>query len=284
MGEAKLTPPIVDAHQHFWDIDRFDYWWLTPERDVLRRNYLPEDLIPLLSQSSVNRTVAVQAHNSLMEANWLLELASANDFLAGVVGWVDLTSRDVARDLDLLQQHPKFKGVRHSIEAEPDDAWMLRKDAGQGFGELERRGIPFDLIIWPRHLKYLPQLREKCPRLRLVIDHVALPPIAEKKMESWARDMETVARLPEVWCKLSGMITRADPKTWKPEDLRPYVDHVVRYFGHDRLIFGTDWPICTLAGSYMDVIEALRKVLGPLQEEDAAKIWGGNAKIFYRLD
>jgi len=279
-----LNPRVVDSHQHFWDIDRFEYWWLTPEREVLRRNYLPEDLRPLLSQTGVKFTVAVQAHDSLMEAHWLLELASANDFIAGVVGWVDLTSRDVARDLDILQKHPKFKGVRHPLEAEPDDAWMLRKNVMSGFAELERREIPFDLIIWPRHLKYLPQLREKCPRLRLVIDHVALPLIAEKKVDDWERDMEIVARLPEVWCKLSGMITRANPKSWTPEDFKPYVAHVVRHFGYDRLMFGTDWPICTLAGSYEEVVEVLRKVLGPLREEDAAKVWGGNARIFYRLE
>jgi len=282
-GEVTLNQQVVDAHQHFWDINRFQYWWLTPERKVLRRNYLPADLKPLLAPAGVDATVAVQAHESLRETHWLLELASANDFIAGVVGWVDLTSHDVARDLGALQQHPKFKGVRHPLEAEPDDAWVLSEDVLSGFAELEQRGIPFDLIIWPRHLKYLSRLREKCPRLRLVIDHVALPMLAERKMESWAREMEAVARLPEVWCKLSGMITRADPDSWKPEDLKPYVDHVVRHFGYDRWMFGTEWPICRLAGSYLDVVESLRTVLGPLRDEDGAKVWGGNARKFYRL-
>jgi L-fuconolactonase len=274
---------VVDAHQHFWDIKRFKYWWLTPERKVLRRNFLPEDLKPLLVQTGVQLTVAVQAHPSLAEAYWLLELASANDFMAGVVGWVDLTSHHVGRDLDKLQRHPKFKGIRHPIEAEPDDAWMLRTDVLVGFGELERRGIPFDLIIHSRHLKYLPRLREKCPRLKLVIDHIALPPIAEKRMDGWDRDMEMVARLPDVWCKLSGMIYRANPNNWKPIDLKPYVDHVVKQFGYDRVMFGTDWPICTLAVSYQQVIDALSVVLGPIRKEDAAQVWGGSAQRFYEL-
>ena len=188
----------MDTHQHFWDIDRFEYWWLTPDRKVLRRNFLPEDLKPLLSEAGVDLTVAVQAHNSLEEAHWLLRMASAHDFLAGVVGWVDLTSPNLGRDLDELQQHPKFKGVRHSIEAEPDDAWMLGDAAGRGLAELARREIPYDLVIWPRHVKYLPQLREKHPRLKLVIDHIALTPIATGKLDVWDRDMEIAAHLPDI--------------------------------------------------------------------------------------
>lgn len=275
---------VVDAHQHFWDIDRFDYWWLTPERKVLRRNYLPDDLNPLLDETGVNDTVAVQAHESFQETEWLLELASSNEFIAGVVGWVDLKSRDVASALDVLQKHPKFKGIRHPVEAELDDAWILREELRPGFTELERRDIPFDLIIWPRHLKYLAAMKGKYPGLRLVIDHIASPPIAEGKMDGWNRDMETVARLPDVWCKLSGMVTRADHRKWKPENLKPYVDHVIACFGYDRLMFGTDWPISTLAGSYSKVVKALRSVLGPLREDDEAKVWGENARKFYRLD
>ena len=151
--------------------------------------------------------------------------------------------------MDKLQPDPKFKGVKPPIEAEPDDAWMLRRDVILGLRELERREIPFDLVIYPRHLKYLPRLREECPRLKLIIDHIALPPIAEKRMDGWDRDIEMAARLPDVWCKLSGIITRASPTSWQPSDLKPYVDHVVKLFGYDRVMFGSDWPICTLAGS-----------------------------------
>lgn len=281
--EQIINRTVIDSHQHFWDINRFDYWWLTPERSVLRRNFLPEDLKPILLETGVQFTLAVQAHPSLAETYWLLELASANDFMAGVIGWADLTSRNLGKDLDRLQQHPKFKGVRHPIEAESDDDWMLGKDVLLGFQELERRGLPFDLIIYPRHLKYISRLREKCPRLKLVIDHIGSPPVAEKKMNGWDREIEMVARLPDVWCKLSGMITRMSQKNWKPTDLKPYVDHIVRQFGYNRLMFGTDWPICTLAGTYQQVIAILREILGPIRRNDAAQIWGGSALRFYGL-
>lgn len=168
---------VIDSHQHFWDIQRFQYWWLTPDRAVLNRNFLPEDLCRLIQESGVDRTVIVQTHPSVQEAMWLLELADGNDFIAGVVGWVDLTSPNIGKDLDLLQKHPKFKGIRHPIEAEPDDAWMLRTDVVSGLAELGRRGIPYDLEIWPRHLKYIPELREKCPQVGLVLDHFGCRPL-----------------------------------------------------------------------------------------------------------
>ncbi len=254
---------IVDSHQHFWEVGRFEYPWLTPRTEVLRRNFLPADLRPLLREARVDRTVVVQAHQSLAEARWLLELAAANDFIAGVVAWVDLVGATLGNDLDELQHNPKFNGVRHLIQDEPDDTWMLRRDVLEGFRELERRNIPFDVLICPRHLKYVPKVREHCPRLRLVIDHIAKPPIARREIDAWARDMEIVASLPYVWCKLSGMITEADWQNWKPQELRPYVEHVVHLFGCDRLMFGSDWPVCTLAASYQQVVDALRKCMGP---------------------
>jgi L-fuconolactonase len=275
---------IVDSHQHFWEIGRFDYPWMTPQIEILPRNLLPEDLRPLLREAGVDRTVVVQAHPSLAEARWLLELAASNNFIAGVVGWVDLTSTRLANDLDELERHAKFKGVRHLIQDEPDDTWMLRKDVLEGFRELERRKIPFDVLIHPRHLKHVPKVREYCPSLRLVIDHIAKPPIARRQIDTWARDLEAVACLPYVWCKLSGMITEADWKSWAPQDLKPYVQHVVRLFGYDRLMFGSDWPVCTLAGSYQQVVEALHECVGPVSNSDGASLWGGTARLFYRLD
>lgn len=277
-----MSRQIVDSHQHFWDIKKFQYWWLSPDRVSLNRNFLPEDLKPLITKACVDRTVIVQAHPSVEEALWLIELADANDFIAGVVGWVDLTSPNIGKDLDLLQKHSKFKGIRHPIEAEPDDAWMLRKDVVSGLAELGRRDIPYDLEIWPRHLKYVPELRDKCPQVKLVVDHIALPPIADQKMDGWDRDMEKVAALPDVCCKLSGMITRASPN-WTANDLKPYVDYIVGVFGYDRLMFGSDWPVCILAGSYQDVLDALRTVLGSISKEDASEVWGGTARTFYKL-
>jgi L-fuconolactonase len=274
----------IDAHQHFWEVGRFTYPWMSPEVDVLRRDFLPENLKPLLGEAGIDRTVVVQAHASLAEARWLLELAATYHILAGVVAWVDLTSSNLGRDLDELQRNAKFVGVRHLIQDEPDDAWMLCKDVLEGFCELERRDIPYDVLIYPRHLNKVPKLREHCPKLRLVIDHLAKPPIARNEIDTWARDMETVALLPHVWCKLSGMITEANWRAWTPQDLKPYVKHVVQLFGYDRLMFGSDWPVCTLAGSYQQVVNALRECIGPVSEAQNDALWGGTARSFYRLD
>jgi L-fuconolactonase len=170
------------------------------------------------------------------------------------------------------------------LEDEPDDAWVTRPVVLRGLSELERRDIPYDLLVWPRHLKHVPYLQELCPRLRLVVDHIAKPPIAKATMDGWTRDLEVVARLPNIWCKLSGMITLADWHRWTPDDLKPYVSHVVKLFGYERVMFGSDWPVCTLAGSYNDVVDALRHVLGWVDENSATKVWGGNACTFYRLE
>jgi len=276
-----MAHEIVDAHQHFWELGRFNYFWMTPERQVLRRNFLPSDLKPLLRENGVSATIAVQAHASREETRWLLELAATNAFIAGVVGWLDLTDPKLGADLDAIQRHPKFKGVRHPLEAESDDAWMLRPAVVQGLGELQHRGLPFDLVIFPRHLKFIPRLRELCPTLRLVIDHVAKPPILQRTADEWGRHIEGVAQLPGVWCKLSGLITEADHQRWTPDDLRPYVNHVVRLFGYDRLMFGSDWPVCVLAGSYEQVLSSTREALGELNQDDADRIWGGTARTFY---
>jgi len=275
---------IVDAHLHFWDPGRFHYPWMTARVQPLIRTFLPPDLDPLISQVGVGRTVIVQAISVAEEAPWLLELASANEFVAGVVAWADLRSRDLSKELDKLQAHPKFKGVRHQIEDEPDDAWMVRDDVLRGFAELERRGIPYDLLVHPRHLKYIPPLRERRPRLKLVVDHLAKPRIAQREFDEWALQIEHVSRLPNIWCKLSGMITEAKWDAWTPDDLRPYVQHVVNQFGLERVMFGSDWPVCTLAGTYQRVVDALRQALGPLPELGARKLWGGNACEFYKLD
>jgi L-fuconolactonase len=274
---------IVDAHQHFWELGRLEYSWMTPERSALRRSFLPEDLIPKLTESGIGRTVVVQAHPSLDETRWLLELASIHEFIGGVVGWVDLAGPEVGKQLDVFQTHPKFKGVRHPLEAEADDAWMVRQEVVAGLNELTRRDIPYDLVVYPRHLKHIPELRERCPGLRLVVDHLAKPQIAEAKMDQWAAEMRIVSSLPDVWCKVSGLITEADWSKWKVDQLRPYVQLVVSAFGFDRLMFGSDWPVCNLAGSFRAVVNSTRETLGPLSKSDAQKFWGGNASWFYRL-
>jgi len=278
-----VTAGVIDAHQHFWDLGRFDYPWMTGPAAPLRRNYLPDDLKPILDDAGVRRTVVVQATPSLDESRWLLELAAAHDFIAGAVVWVDLTSPGLGNVLDELQTHAKFCGVRHLVHDEPDEAWIVRPDVLAGLRELERREIPYDLLLRPPHLKYVSRVAEHCPRLRMVLDHLGKPRIADHVLEGWAQDIETVACLPNLWCKLSGMITEADWRRWTPDDLKPYVDHVVGQFGYGRIMFGSDWPVCTLAGSYSQVVDALRQALGPLNAADAARVWDENARAFYRL-
>jgi L-fucono-1,5-lactonase len=278
-----MDSTVIDAHQHFWDLQLFDYPWMTGPAEPLRRNYLPVDLKPMLDDAGVRRTVVVQATPSIEESRWLLRLAAAHDFIAGVVVWVDLTSPTLGSILDELQAQSKFCGIRHLVHDEPDEAWIVRSDVLAGLQELERREIPYDLLLRPPHLKYIPRVKERCPRLRMVLDHLGKPRIAEEVLESWAQDVETLARLPNLWCKASGMITEADWRHWTPADLKPYVDHVVRQFGYGRIMFGSDWPVCTLAGSYSRVVDALRQALGPLNPADTAKVWGESARVFYRL-
>jgi L-fuconolactonase len=279
----KMTVLVIDSHQHFWDLRRFEYYWMTPQVNALRRDFLPTDLMPLLIRAGVHQTVVIQAHRSLDEARWLLQLAEAHDFIAGVVTWADLASPRLGEHLDELQLHPKFKGIRHPIEDEPDDAWIIRSEVLRGLAELEHRGIPYDLLVWPRHLEHALKVRERCPELRLVVDHLANPPIAQATLEGWWRELENIARLPHIFCKLSGMVTQANRERWTPEDLKPYVAHAVQAFGYDRLMFGSDWPVCTLAGPYHQVVDALREVLNGLAEKDASRVWGGTAAEFYRL-
>jgi len=278
-----MAAAVIDAHQHFWDPGRLTYPWMRGEAVApLCRPFLPGDLEPILRDAGVDRTVVVQAQSSLDETRWLLDLADANAFIAGVVGWVDLTSCDLPGVLDELEKGPKFKGVRHQAEDEPD-GWLNRPDVLGGLGELARRGIPYDLLVRPGHLRSVRVIADRLPELRMVVDHMAKPRIASRRMDPWAGDLAQVAGIPAVSCKLSGMITEADWKAWTPGDLKPYIDHVVEQFGFDRVMFGSDWPVCVLAGTYARVLEALNDCLGEISASDRAKVFGENARAFYKL-
>lgn len=274
----------IDAHQHFWDIGRFHYPWMPDGDSPLCRNFLPRDLEPILKRNRFDGSVVVQANVLLEETRWLLELAGQHEFILGVVGWVDLTDPHLGATLDQLQRHPKFKGVRHLVHDEPDANWLIREDVLHGLGELAHRGIPFDLLLRPAHLPLVPRIAERIPELRMVIDHIAKPPIAAERMDGWAEDMEAASKNPHVFCKLSGMITEDDPRGWKAEHLRPYVKHVLSVFGPDRLMFGSDWPVCTLAGTWKEVLAAFTQAVGPQSMEVREKLLGGTAAGFYALD
>ncbi len=277
-------PPVIDTHQHFWDLSRFEYPWMAgPELEPLRRDYLPADLQPLLRPAGVDRTIFVQARHDLEESRWGLVLAERHDFLAGVVGWVNLASEACADQLAELRSHPRFVGVRHITHDEPDDDWIVRGDVLRGLRVLERHGVPFDLLFRPCHLRHVPILARKLPDLPLVIDHLAKPPIREGRMDGWREDFEATARFPNVHCKLSGLVTEADWETWTPAGLAPYVQVALEAFGPSRLMCGSDWPVSTLCASYERVFSALREALGPLGADERSAIFGGTAERFYGL-
>lgn len=227
----------IDAHHHLWQIRRYDYGWITPETPVLGRDYMPVHLAPELRAAGVARTVLVQTFHSEAETRWFLQLADQHPFIAGVVGWSDLTDPDLGARLDALA-HPKLVGLRHVVQGEPDVDWLVHPAVIQGLKELERRGLSFDLLLLPQHLKHVPTLARALPALRMVIDHLAKPPIREGQLEPWARDLAAAAEHPNVFCKLSGMVTEADHAQWTVDDLRPYVAHALEVFGPVHVWFG----------------------------------------------
>lgn len=275
---------MIDSHQHFWQVGRFDYPWMKSDNAVLYRDYLPAQLEPVLRANGVEKTVLVQASNSVAESRWLLQLADENSFIAGVVGWVDLMSLETASQLEELTAHPKFKGVRHLVESEPEDDWLVHGEVINGLKLLAAFDLSFDLLVHARHLKYARQVAEECPELSLVIDHLAKPPIARGEFDEWARELRPLAAYPNVYCKMSGLVTEANWVTWTPDDLRPYVDYGLELFGVERLLFGSDYPVCLLAASYERVLESFQELLKGLSTDDRGRIFGGNAARFYRLD
>jgi L-fuconolactonase len=275
---------IVDAHQHFWQVGRFDYPWMKSDNEVLYRDYLPAQLEPVLRRRGVSKTVLVQASNSIEESRWLLSLADEHSFIAGVVGWVDLMSLETASQLEELTANPKFKGVRHLVESEPHDDWLAHREVLNGLKLLAAFDLSFDLLVHTRHLRYARQVAEECPELSLVIDHLAKPPIASGEFAEWARELRPLAAFPNVYCKLSGLVTEADWKTWRREDVEPYVKYALEIFGADRLLFGSDYPVCLLAASYEQVLELCYWLLKDLSADDQERILSGNAASFYRLN
>ena len=275
---------MIDSHQHFWQVGRFDYPWMKSDDAVLYRDYLPAQLEPVLKENGVEGTVLVQASNGLAETRWLVQLAAENSFVAGVVGWVDLMSPEVDRQLDELTRDPRFKGVRHLVESEREDDWLVQRQVVSGLKRLAAHGVSYDLLVHTRHLKYAKRVAEECSELALVIDHLAKPPIARGEFDEWARELRPLAKFPSVYCKLSGLVTEANWATWRTDDLRPYVEYALELFGTERLMFGSDHPVCLLAASYRRVLESFQALLSGLSSAERDRIFGGNAARFYRLN
>jgi L-fuconolactonase len=277
---------VIDSHHHFWDPAQADYPWMTEELAAIRRRFGPDDLRPLLEGSRVDRTVVVQTRSSLEETRQLLEVAEATDFVAGVVGWVDLADVDVARVIDDLREGPGGRflvGVRHQVHDEPDPAWLCRTDVRRGLASLRDAGLVYDLLVRTPQLPAALETARALPDLRLVMDHLAKPRIAAGREDhEWEAAMAPFADLTNVTCKLSGMVTEADWETWTPADLEPYVRRCLDWFGEDRLMFGSDWPVCLLAATYGTVVDTLRQLLADLPEPAAPKVFGANATRVYR--
>lgn len=279
---------VIDAHHHLWQLDQFDYSWMNPpELEPLRRDRLPGDLKPLLDAAGVDATIVVQTQHNLAENRWALKLAEQHEFLAGVVGWVDLASPACEDQLAEFMHHPKFRGVRHVTQDEPDDDFIIRPDILRGLKVLEKHRVPFDLLFYVKHLRHAVTLGRLLPELPMVIDHLAKPRIdpriSPRAMDDWLPHFRAAAACSNIYCKLSGMITEADWHNWKPADLRPYVMAALENFGPERCMFGSDWPVCTLAGTYQQAVEALREALGPISDTERDAIWGGTAMRFYGI-
>lgn len=276
---------VVDSHQHFWQHSMpFDYSWQeTDELAPIRRDFLPDDLAPLIRSAGVDRTVFVQTQHDVAENRWVLELSEQHAFIAGVVGWVDLSSEQCEEQLLEFKDHPKFVGIRHVTQDEPDDDFIVRPEVIRGLKVLQKHGVPFDLLFYVKHLKHAATLARELPELHMVIDHLAKPCIKDGATEGWIDNLQSAAQFPNVFCKLSGMVTEADWEHWKPADLKPYVETAIQSFGPERCMFGSDWPVCELAGTYEQVHTALVEVLGPISQSERDAIFGKTATAFYGL-
>jgi L-fuconolactonase len=278
---------VVDAHHHFWDPARRQYPWLVDELAAIRRPYRPEELRPLLAASGVDRTVLVQTISSLDETREFLATAAATDFIAGVVGWVDLGAPSVRESLAELREGPGGRflvGVRHQVHDEPDPNWLLRPAVQRGIRAVGDAGLVYDLLVRTRELPAALETVRSLPHVRFVIDHMAKPEIvAGPRDAAWELGMVPFAECDNVFCKLSGMVTEAAWSDWTPDDLRPYVQHALEWFGLERCIFGSDWPVCLLAATYAQVIDALKDALGTTDAAGTEAVFGGNAMSVYRL-
>lgn len=254
-----------------------------PPLAPIKRDYLPADLEPHLKKTGVDRSIFVQTQHNVAENRWVLSLADHYPFLAGVVGWVDLASPDCKGQLEEFCDHPKFVGVRHVTQDEPDDNFIVRAEVLRGLKVLERFRVPFDLLFYVKHLRHVPKLVAELPELPMVIDHLAKPRIKDHSLDDWLPGFRAAGAFPNVYCKLSGLITEADWRNWTIDDLKPYVQTALEVFGPDRLMFGSDWPVCELAGSYEQVYSVANEALGSLSPSEKAAIFGGTAARFYSL-
>jgi L-fuconolactonase len=274
----------IDAHQHFWNYDKDALPWINDDMVVLRQDFMPPELKTEMDTTSFDGCVAVQAVQTEEETNFLLDLANQYDYIKGVVGWVDLQDISVKSRLSHFSKYPKMKGVRHIVQDEPDDEFLLNPDFMQGVKSLPEFDLTYDILIFEHHLPVALQFVSYLPGCRLVVDHLAKPLIAEGELTPWQQNMRSMGRYQNVYCKLSGMVTEADLENWKPDDFTAYLDVAFEAFGPEKLMLGSDWPVCKLAAEYTQVMEVFDRYLEQFSEEEKAMIYGQNAIDFYQLE
>lgn len=273
----------IDSHQHFWIYDAVRDSWITDDMAVLRADYLPSTLLPILQQHHFDGCVVVQSDQSPAENLFQLKNAADNTFVKGVVGWVDLQAEDIEDQLADLKQYDKLKGFRHILQGEKDRALMLKPTFLNGISKLQAYGYTYDILIFPDQLKYAAELVAKFPDQPFVLDHIAKPAIKAGTIEEWKKDIVALAQHPNVHCKVSGMVTEADWKHWEEADFRPYLDVVFEAFGIERVMYGSDWPVCLVAASYQQTLGLMEAYTSKLSSDEQALFWGANATKFYNL-
>jgi len=273
----------IDAHHHFWTFVPEEFGWISDTMSVLRRDFLPADLNDEIDRVGIDGVVSVQARQTLVETNWLLDLADEHDFIKGVVGWVPLASTDVRKELDQLAGRPKLKGVRHIVQDEPDEQFILREDFNAGVTALRGYGLVYDILIYERHLPQAIEFVDRHPNQTFVLDHLAKPRAKEHNVEPWRTNIRRIAERENVFCKLSGLVTEADWKGWTEGQLSVYLGTVLDAFGPRRVMFGSDWPVCLLASTYQRWYDVVSRFCEKLSPDEQARVFGGTAVEAYRL-
>jgi L-fuconolactonase len=273
----------IDSHQHFWTFDPIRDSWITDDMSVIQRNFYPEDLQPTLQQNGIDACVAVQADQSLGETRFLLDLAAKNDFVKAVVGWIDLQDDAIDEQLSEWKSEKKLAGFRHVLQAEPYIEYMLRPSFLRGISKLKKYGFTYDILIFPKHLATAQKFVAQFPNQPFVLDHIAKPYIKAGLIDEWKRDIKSLAKFENLQCKVSGIITEADWKSWTYEQIKPFLDVVFDSFGVERIIFGSDWPVCLVAGDYSQVKGIIETYIKDFSVSEKAKVFGKNAAKFYGI-
>jgi L-fuconolactonase len=273
----------IDAHQHFWIYNPAEYAWIDDSMAALRRDFLPQDLKPELEANDFQGSIAVQARQTMEETRWLLGLAERSPSILGVVGWADLRSPDIRSQLKVMAQNSKLVGIRHIVQSEPDDRFLLQPDFLRGVSVLEEFDLAYDILIYTKHLPAAAEFVQRFPRQRFVLDHLAKPPIHSGSIDAWANGIRRLADFPNLCCKLSGLVTEADWKLWEPEQILPYLDVAWEAFGPNRLMIGSDWPVCLVAASYRKTVGVVKTYLLGQKPEHREAVLGGTADRFWRL-